>query len=87
MNGQASDSEAFGTGVQGKVITPTEVSNSNAEWASSDAFSSAFDAFSNNKLENVSINVFSEYEYKISVNYTSNILKYIFLQGKFYLIK
>ena len=55
MNGQASESEAFGSGVQGKVITPTEVSNSNAEWASSDAFSSAFDAFSNNKLENVSI--------------------------------
>ena len=57
MNGQASESEAFGSGVQGKVITPTEVSNSNAEWASSDAFSSTFDAFSNNKLENVSLRI------------------------------
>ena len=55
MNGLASQSETFGAGVQGNAMTPTDVPNSNPEWASSDAFSSAFDAFSNNKLENVSI--------------------------------
>ena len=67
MNGLTSDNEQFGSGVQGKAITPTEVSN--PEWATSDAFSSHFDAFSNNKLENVSIYVFLEYLYKPSIIY------------------
>ena len=57
MNGLAHENETFGSGVQGRVITPTENSNTNPEWASSDAFSSAFDAFSNNKLENVSLKI------------------------------
>ena len=67
MNGlRTSDNEQFE--VQGKSITPSEVSNTNAEWASSDAFSSAFDAFSNNKLENVSI-----YILRISKKKSSNL--------------
>ena len=56
MNGSISDGEPFGATTPG--ITPSVTANNNPEWATSDAFSSAFDAFSSNKMENVSINDF-----------------------------
>ena len=53
MNGSISDAEPFGSATPG--ISPSAPTNSNQEWASSGAFSSAFDAFSSNKIETVSI--------------------------------
>ena len=52
MNGTISNGEAFGSSTPG--ISPTTAAKNNAEWATSDAFSSHFDAFPN-KIENVSI--------------------------------
>jgi hypothetical protein len=53
VNGSISDAEPFGTASPG--ISPS-TNNNNPDWANNDAFSSAFDGFSSNKLENVSKN-------------------------------
>ena len=51
VNGSISDAEPFGAASPG--ISPS-TNNNNPDWANNDAFSSAFDGFSSNKLENVS---------------------------------
>ena len=53
VNGSISDAEPFGAASPG--ISPS-ANNNNPDWANNDAFSSAFDGFSSNKLENVSKN-------------------------------
>ena len=56
MNGSITEAEPFGAATPG--ASPSAAINNNPDWGNTDAFSSAFsntDAFSSNKLENVSI--------------------------------
>ena len=54
MNGSIVEAEPFGSATPG--VSPSAAIDNNPEWGNTNAFSSAFDAFSSsNKLENVSI--------------------------------
>jgi hypothetical protein len=53
MNGSVVEAEPFGAATPG--VSPSAAFNNNPEWGNSNAFSSAFDASSSNKLEYVSI--------------------------------